>query len=178
MNIIISSRKVHVKDNFKERVNKKLSKFDRIFNIDTKAEVIVTVEKKYQTVEITIRHNGLVYRAESSKPEMNEALDNVVDMLSRQIRKNKTKLIKKIKSDSLSKYLSNEPIEEKEEESNYNIVKSKKFPIKPLDIEEAILQMNLIHHQFYMFRNIESGEINLIYKRKNGSYGLIEPNDK
>ena len=106
---------------------------------------------------------------------MNDALDTVVDMLSRQIRKNKTKLEKRLKSQSLYEYLAAEQISEPEEETEYKVLKSKHFPVKPLDIEEAILQMNLIGHQFYMFRNFETGEINVVYKRKNGSYGLLEP---
>lgn len=175
MNITISARKVTLRNNFKERVEKKLSKFDRIFGDNANANVTVTLEKNRQTVEVTIKHNGMVYRAESTASEMNDALDTVVDMLSRKIRKNKTKLEKKIKSQSLYEYLEAENISESDEEPEYKVVKTKHFPVKPLDIEEAILQMNLIGHQFYMFRNFETGEINVVYKRKNGSYGLLEP---
>lgn len=175
MKITITSRKVNLKNNFKERVEKKLSKFNRIFGDDATANVTVTLEKNRQTVEVTIKHNGIVYRAENTANEMNDALDTVVDMLSRQIRKNKTKLEKRLKSQSLYEYLAAEQISEPEEETEYKVLKSKHFPVKPLDIEEAILQMNLIGHQFYMFRNFETGEINVVYKRKNGSYGLLEP---
>lgn len=175
MQINITGRKVNLKNNFKERVEKKLSKFNRIFGDDALANVTVTVEKNRQTVEVTIKHNGTIYRAENTADEMNEALDTVVDMLSRKIRKNKTKLEKRLKSKSLNKYLAEEQISEPENEIEYKVLKSKHFPVKPLDVEEAILQMNLIGHQFYMFRNFETGEINVVYKRKNGSYGLLEP---
>ena len=175
MQINITGRKVNLKNNFKERVEKKLSKFNRIFGDDALANVTVTVEKNRQTVEVTIKHNGTIYRAENTADEMNEALDTVVDMLSRKIRKNKTKLEKRLKSKSLNEYLAEEQISEPEKEIDYKVLKSKHFPVKPLDTEEAILQMNLIGHQFYMFRNFETGEINVVYKRKNGSYGLLEP---
>ncbi len=175
MKITITSRKVTLKNNFKERVEKKLSKFNRIFGDDALANVTVTLEKNRQTVEVTIKHNGMVYRAENTASEMNDALDTVVDILSRQIRKNKTRLEKKIKSQSLYDYLSEEQFSEPEEESDYKVLKSKQFPVKPMEVEEAILQMNLIGHQFYMFRNFDTNEINVVYKRKNGSYGLLEP---
>lgn len=175
MKITITSRKVTLKNNFKERVEKKLSKFNRIFGDDALANVTVTLEKNRQTVEVTIKYNGMVYRAENTASEMNDALDTVVDILSRQIRKNKTRLEKKIKSQSLYDYLSEEQFSEPEEESDYKVLKSKQFPVKPMEVEEAILQMNLIGHQFYMFRNFHTNEINVVYKRKNGSYGLLEP---
>ena len=97
MKITIASRKVNLKNNFKERVEKKLSKFNRIFGDDATANVTVTLEKDRQTVEVTIKHNGIVYRAENTADEMNDALDSVVDILGRQIRKHKSKLEKKNK---------------------------------------------------------------------------------
>lgn len=175
MNITINGRKVSLKDNFKERVEKKLSKFDKIFGDKANANVTVTLEKNRQTVEVTIRHNGVVYRAENTCDEMNEALDNVVDIIAGQIRKNKSKLEKRFRSNSISEYLSDENFIEEHQESEYKIVKSKQFPVKPLDIEEAILQMNLIGHQFFMFRNFDTNEVNVVYRRKNGTYGLLEP---
>lgn len=103
---------------------------------------------------------------------MNEAVDRLVDILLRQIRKNKTRLEKRLRSGAFVDSI--EP--EAEESETYRIVRSKSFPVKPLDVEEAILQMNLTGHQFYMFRNMDSGEINVVYRRKNGDYGLLEPN--
>lgn len=176
MKITITSRKVNLRDNFKERVEKKLSKFSRIFDEDTQANVTVTLEKNRQTVEVTIRHNGIVYRAEQTAEEMNDALDAVVDVLGRQIRKNKCRLEKKVRSSAIDEFLAQEQmVPQEEEESEYRIVRSKRFPVKPLDVEEAILQMNMVGHQFYMYRNAESGEINVVYRRKDGTYGLLEP---
>lgn len=176
MKIIISGRKVNLKDNFKERIEKKLSKFSRIFGDDAVANVTVTVEKNRQTVEITIHDSSMIYRVENTTKEMNDALDKVVETLGRQIRKNKSKLEKRIKSSSLLEYIEeNNLVDEPEEEFEYKVVKSKQFPIKPLVVDEAILQMNMIGHSFYMFRNVETNEVNVVYRRKDGAYGLLEP---
>ncbi len=173
----IIGRKVNLKDNFKERVYKKLGKFEKIYSDDAEATVTVTVEKNRQTVEVTIRDNGMMYRAESTALEMNDALDAVVDILGGQIRKNKTKLSKKMKPDSFEAYFADEDVDSDDEldDEDYAVVKTKTFSVKPLSVEEAILQMNLIGHEFFMFRNANSNEINVVYKRKNGTYGLLEP---
>lgn len=177
MRTVITGRKVNLRDNFKDLAEKKLSKFDKLFDGNAFATVTVTVEKNRQTVEVTIKHEGMVYRAESTTLDMNEALDNVMEALSRQFRKHKTKLAKRLRKDSLENYLPEvtPSIETESEEDKYNIVRTKNFPVKPLDVEEAILQMNMIGHQFYMFRNQTTGEINVVYRRKNGDYGLLTP---
>lgn len=175
----IIGRKVNLKDNFKERVYKKLGKFEKIYSENAEATVTVTLEKNRQTVEVTIRDDGMTYRAESTALEMNDALDAVVDILAGQIRKNKTKLSKKMKSDSLEQYFSEEADVEEEafDDEDYTVVRTKSFSVKPLSIEEAILQMNLIGHEFFMFRNSTTNEINVVYKRKGDTYGLLEPKD-
>lgn len=177
MKTVITGRKVNLKDNFKELAEKKLSKFDKLFDGNAVANVTVTVEKNRQTVEVTICHEGMVYRAESTTSEMNEALDKVMEALSRQFRKHKTKLAKRLRKDTLEDYLPvQEAVDSSElEEEKYKIVRIKNFPVKPLDVEEAILQMNMIGHQFYMFRNQTNGEVNVVYRRKNGDYGLLTP---
>ncbi len=173
----IIGRKVNLRDNFKERVYKKLGKFEKIFSENAEASVTVTVEKNRQTVEVTIRDESMMYRAECTALEMNDALDEVVDILGGQIRKNKTKLSKKLKSDSFDKYFEEEGVDydPSADEEEYAVVRTKTFTVKPLSIDEAILQMNLIGHEFFMFRNAGTGEINVVYKRKNGAYGLLEP---
>ena len=176
MKTTITGRKVNLKDNFKELTKKKLSRFDRIFDESAEANVVVTLERNQQTVEITIKQRGMIYRAEASDYEMNDALDQVNSILSRQIRKNKTKLNKEIHSDALDhyvqEYLQSDVPDEDEE---YKIVRTKHFFVKPLSVEEAILQMNLLGHQFFMFRDEATNEINVVYKRKDGNYGLLEP---
>jgi putative sigma-54 modulation protein len=180
MKISITGRKVNLRDNFKELATKKLSRFDRIFDEDAQANVVVTLERNRQTVEITIKSRGMIYRAEATDFEMNDALDQVINALGKQIRKNKTRLEKEIHSTALDQYVQ-DYLHNSEEESDesksdeYKIVRTKHFFIKPLSVEEAILQMNLLGHQFFMFRDEASGEINVVYKRKDGNYGLLEP---
>ena len=178
MKITIVGRKVNLRDNFKELARKKLARFDRIFDEDADANVTVTVEKNRQTVEITINQRGRLYRAEATDFEMNDALDQVMSKLGRQIRKNKKKLAKEIHSQAFNQYEEeyfNTP--DPDEENEYQIVRTKRFFVKPLSVEEAILQMNLLDHQFYMFRDEVSGEINVVYRRKDGTYGLLEPEE-
>ena len=173
MKITITSRKVPLGKSFTERTEKKLAKLDKFFEPDTQAEVTVSQERNLQRVEITIRNNGMIFRAEDASPEANEVVDKLVDILFRQIRKNKTRLAKKLRDDA---FLNDASINENEQENDFKIVKSKKFSVKPMDVEEAVLQMNLLGHQFYMFRNMDTNEINVVYCRKDGNYGLLEPN--
>ncbi len=174
MKITIVGRKVNLRDNFKELAEKKLSKFDRIFDEDAEATVTVTVERNRQTVEITIKQRGMIYRAEETTQEMNEALDHVVAALGKQIRRNKTKLerTKKMQPVELTDTYYDEPDEE------YQLVRTKRFFVKVMTPEEAILQMNLLGHEFFMFRDDVSGEIIVVYRRKDGDYGLLVPDIK
>ena len=176
MKITYTARKVNLRDNFKERCEKKLAKFNKIFSEDAIANVVVTLEKNRQTVEITIRDNKMVYRAESTQPEMNDALDRVIDILMRQIRKNKTRLEKRIKSGGSLDLLTSElPQGTEEPEEDYQVVRKKQVLIKPISVDEAILEMNMINHDFFMFINAETDEVNVVYKREGGHYGLLEP---
>ena len=176
MKTTITGRKVNLRDNFKDLATKKLSRFDRIFDEDAEANIVVTVEKNRQTVEITIKSAGLIFRSEATDFEMNDALDQVTSSLGRQIRKNKSRLEKEIHSTALDQFVQ-DYLHSTEEENNdeYKIVRTKRFFVKPLNVEEAILQMNMLGHQFFMFRDESSGEINVVYKRKDGNYGLLEP---
>ena len=171
MNITITARKTTVRDSFKERVAKKLSKFDRFFDDDAKAIVTVTNENGRERVEITVQAQGMVFRAEKTTSDRFDSLEAVTDSLFRQIVRNKSKLEKRLKSDAFDPMFHDESISDEE----YRVVRVKKFPLKPMAVDEAILQMNMIGHEFYMFRNSENGDINVVYKRTNGDYGLIEP---
>jgi len=176
MKINIIGRKVNLKDSFKEKVIKKLSKFERFFGDEAEANVTVTLERNRQTVEITVRSRGYIYRTEQTCAEMEEALDKAVERLSGQIRKYKTRLDKRMKTEvDASVYAPLEDDEDIAEEQEFEIVRSKKFTVKPMDVEEAILQMNMLGHEFFMFRNIDTGEINVVYRRVDGNYGLLEP---
>ena len=172
MNITITARKTTVKDSFKEKVEKKLAKFDRFFD-DATASVTVTNEKNSrETVEVTIRSKSLIFRAEKTTEDRSESLDYVVDLLFKQIVKNKSKLKGKIKTNAFDDL---NIADEGNVEEAYNIVKHKKFPVSPMSVEEAVLQMNMLGHQFFMFESVETGDINVVYRRNNGDYGLLEP---
>ena len=179
MKITITGRKVNLRDSFKERVQKKLAKFNKFFGDDAEANVTVTHEKNRQTVEITIRSRNMIYRAEETSLEMEEALDKAIDHLQRQIRKNKTKLDKRLKDSTNNVAADFSELEAEsgdvEEEREFQIVRSKKHPVRAMNIDEAILEMNMSNHEFYMFRNDFTNAINVVYRRKDGNYGLIEP---
>lgn len=175
MKITYTARKVNLRDNFKERAEKKLLKFEKLFSEDAAVNVVVTLEKNRQTVEITIRDNGMVYRAESTMEEMNDALDRVVDILMRQIRKNKTRLEKRIKTGSIEDFVMQNPVPDDVEDEDYRVVRKKQVIIKPISVDEAILEMNMVNHNFFMFINAETDEVNVVYKRTDGNYGLLEP---
>ena len=173
MNITISARNTSVKDSFKARVEKKLKKLDRFFD-DAKAFVTVTNEGERETVEVTIKAEKLVFRAEKTTSDRIDSLESVVDSLFRQIVKNKSKLQDRLKASAFNPEYDDAPYQPEE----YRVVRTKRFAVKPMDVEEAILQMNMLGHNFFVFRNGSSGEINVVYKRNNGAYGVIEASDE
>jgi len=174
MNITYTARKVNLKDNFKELTEKKLSKFKKIFSENAEVHVVVTLEKNRQTVEVTIKDASMIYRAENTQLEMNEALDKVIDILGRQLRKNKTKLSKKLRSGKIDD-LALDDVDVQDDNVEFNVVRKKQIPIKPITIDEAILQMNMVNHKFYMFTNANTGEVNVVYLRDDGAYGVLQP---
>ncbi len=174
MKFIISAKNFEVTDALKERVNKKLGKLDKFFSPQTEAHVTMGVQKNRHTLEVTIVANGVTLRAEVTGDDMYACIDRSEDILEGQIRKNKTRLEKKFHTGAFKpEYFSTDITVEEEKE--FNIVRSKKFAVKPMPVEEAILQMNLLGHEFFMFSNAETNQVNVVYKRKNGGYGLIEP---
>lgn len=175
MKITFSARKVTLRDHFKELAAKKLSKFDRIFDEDAQASVVVTVEKNRQTVEISIKQREMIYRAEATEFEMNDALDKVIAALTTQIRRNRKKLQKahQVRENPEIPFFSEE-IEEEGEEAG-SIVRTKHFFVSVMTPEEAILQMNMLNHEFFLFRDDATGEVNVVYRRKDGNYGLLVP---
>lgn len=172
MNITIIGRKCSPRESFKERAEKKLSKVDRFFTSEAEAKITATAEKSYQTVEITVSTGGMVFRAQEKADTIDDALDKCVDNLIRRIRKNKTKLEKRLKNASFDEFAEYDDIPE---ETEYELVRTKAVAVKPQSVEEAILQMNMLGHEFYMFTNSANDLISLVYKRKDGGYGLLEP---
>jgi putative sigma-54 modulation protein len=173
MKFIISGKNVEVTDALRQRCIKKLGKLEKFFSPDTDVHVTLSVQKNRQIVEVTIHFNGSVLRAEVENDDMYAAIDKSVDVLEGQIRKNKTRLQKKLHEYA---FRNEEKVEDSNEiEEEYKVVRTKRFTIKPMDIEEAILQMNLLGHEFFVFINADTNKVNVVYKRKNGDYGLIEP---
>ncbi len=174
MNITIIGRRCSPRESFRERAESKLSKVDRFFSCEADAKITATVEKSCQTVEITVNADGIVFRAQEKADTIDEALDYCVDNLIRRIRKNKTKLEKRMKNVSFDSFASDEDVHD---EAEYEIIRTKSIQVKPQSTEEAILQMNLLGHEFYMFTNSATERISLVYRRKDGGYGLLEPAD-
>lgn len=171
MNITIIGRKCNPREDFKARAEKRLSKVEKLFGEEANAKVTATVEKSCHIVEITVTKGGMIFRAEESADNMVDALDECVDSLIRQIRKNKTRLDKKLHAAVLDDFIF-EPIEE---EAEFDVIREKTVALKPQSVDEAILQMNLLGHQFYMFLNADTDLINVVYKRNANGYGLIAP---
>lgn len=171
MKVKINARKFTVDDRTREYIDKKLAKLDKFFPTDTEATVSLFGRKGEERVELTIQKNGTIFRAEVSDNEYESALIKAVEIIERQIRKNRTRLEKKI-------HLPKETFVDADitdAEDEITVTKVKKFEILPMTVEEAILQMNLLSHDFYLFRNAESGMLNVVYKRKENDYGVIEP---
>ena len=174
MVINVTARNTTIRDAFRASLEKKLSKLNRFFDENTAANVIVTNEGGRETVEVMIKADNMFYRSEKTAGDRLDSLDMVVDALFRQIVKNKTKLEKRLKKAAFEPGFDYEFVGS---EDSYKVVKTKHFTVKPMDIDEAILQMNLVGHNFYMFRNIDAGEICVVYKRKDGDYGLLVPEE-
>ena len=172
MNITIIARHVTVHDDLKELVEKKLAKFDRFFPEAAEMDVTFSMPNKLEKIEITIRTEGFVFRAEEASEDFATSVDRAIDALERQIRKNKTRLQKKIRTEGFDLLSAEMPDVEEEQ---YDEIKVKTFPFKPMNVEEAILQMNLVGHDFYVFKDDTTLETCVVYKRKNGGYGLIVP---
>ena len=173
MRYTITGRNVNVTPGIRRAVEEKIGKLDRYFNPDTEVIVTLSVQKDKQKIEVTIPVKGNIIRAEESSSDMYVSIDLVEEVIERQLKKYKNKIIdKKQSAQAFSDYFINEETEDDEE---IQIVKTKRFGIKPMDPEEACVQMELLNHNFYVFLNAETEEVNVVYKRKGHSYGLIEP---
>lgn len=172
MKITVVGRKCTPRDSFKERAEKRLGKIEKFFGADAEAKITVTVEKNEQIVEVTIFYDSYIFRSQERAQNMNDALDRCADSLVRQIRKNKTRIEKKLKKGAFEPY---EAIDSFESEDDFDVVRSKEITLKPQSVDEAILQMNLLDHQFYVFLNSANDKICVVYARKDGGYGLIIP---
>jgi putative sigma-54 modulation protein len=172
MKITIYGKQMTVRDSLKAAVEKKLLKFDKFFGEDTEAFVTCKVRKGVKIIEITVNYGGTTFRCEEESDTFITALDRAVEGLERQIRKNKTRLEKTVRRGAF--VITEDDDDEYVEEGDFEI-RVKTFPYRPMTAEEAILQMNLIGHSFFVFADADSGKVCVVYKRKEGSYGLIVP---
>lgn len=181
MKFVFTDKKVNLPGYIHRYAEKKVGKLDRFFKEDATAAVTFSVEKdRNNRVEITIRSSGTIFRVSESTSDMRASIDAAVTTLERQIRKNKTRLEKRLRqgafersldaAEEISSFAPDEP-----EEGEYTIVRSKTFPLKPMSRDEAILQMNLLEHSFFAFRDEErDGAFAVVYRRNDGDYGIIE----
>lgn len=168
MKVTCTGRRVSLKPSFIEKAEKRLAKLDKFFPEETQAQVTVTVEKSRQTVEITVYDNGITVRAEKTADQMEAALEDAADLLTRRLVKNRKRLSTKMTRAA-------EWPADPEPEETFEVIREKRFAVKPCTTEEAILQMNLLEHTFFAFRNEDAdGAFAVVYKRNDGGYGLIE----
>lgn len=176
MKFIISGRNIEVTESLKTAINDKLGKLERFFSKDVEGQVTLSVEKNRQKVEVTIPVKGGVIRGEQTSSDMYVAIDLVEEVLETQLKKYRTKIIDRYQEGA---QLSQSYVEAwdgaEDEEEDIKIVKVKHFQFKPMSPEEACMQMELTNHDFFVFTNAETDEVNVVYKRKNGTYGIIEP---
>lgn len=165
---------MHVTDGMKEALKKKFAKFDRYFDSETEVYATFSREKNSQMLEVTIPMGKTILRAEERTEDMAGSIEAVVDKLEGQLRKHKTKLQRRY-ADEPIKFNFDALENEEDEENEPQVVRTKKFAIKPMSVEEATLQMELLGHDFFVFLNAETDDVNVVYMRKDGNFGLIEP---
>lgn len=175
MNYIISGKNIDVTPALKDTIEKKLGKLERYFTPETEIVVTLSVEKGRQKIEVTIPMKGTIIRSEQVSSDMYVSIDLVEEVIERQLRRYKTKLINKhLEEDTFRQEFFDEEDASTEDEA-IRIIRTKRFGIKPMYPEDACVQMELLGHAFYVFCNAETDEVNVVYKRKDGTYGLIEP---
>ncbi len=177
MNFVFTEKKMSPSDDLRAYAQKKIGKLDKLFRSESTAYVTFTLERNRNIAEVTLNSGGMFFRVTESTNSMYVSIDNAVDALTRQVRKYKTRLDKRIHETVLEDFLPAAPAEEPAEE--FRVKRTKRFSIKPMSVDEAILQMNLLGHSFYVFKNQdEGGAFSVVYKRQDGDYGLIESTDE
>ena len=177
MKFTITEKKIKVSDEIKEYAERKVGKIDRFFRGDAEAFITFSSERGRYKAEVTIENNGMFYRVSELTSDMHASIDSACASIERQIRKNKTRLEKRLREGAFEKEAAESVIHE-DEEMEFDVVRSKRFPIKPMTVEEAILQMNLLEHEFFAFKNQdEANAFAIVYRRNNGGYGLISDAD-
>lgn len=175
MKFTMTGKKVEISDSLRQYSEKKLGKLDRYFHSDAAAHVTFSTERGRHMVEVTVHSDSMFFRASESTSDMYSSIDAASDVIERKIRKNKTRLEKKLKRGAFDKSAEVIDYSDLDEDREFNIIKTKRFAIKPMTPEEAILQMNLLGHKFFVFRNQENEDaVSVVYHRIDSGYGMIE----
>lgn len=178
MKFVFTDKKVSLPATVHAYAEKKVGKLDRYFKTEADASVVFSVEKDRNVCEVTVRSGSMILRSSESTSDMRASIDACVSGIERQIRKNKARLEKRLRTDALERTVETSDTSDfapGEEEREFKIVRTKHYPIKHMSAEEAILQMNLVNHSFFAFKNAEaSGAFSIVYRRNDGGYGLIE----
>jgi len=178
MNFVFTEKRLQVSDTLKAYAEKKIGKLDRLFKGESTAYVTFSIERNRNIAEVTVKNNGMFYRVSESTNDMYVSIDAAVATIERQVRKNKTRLEKRLREGALEREFVPAVSSVEEEEMEIKVVRTKRFSIKPMSVDEAILQMNLLGHEFFVFKNRDDGDnFAVVYKRKAGDYGLIESSE-
>lgn len=173
MNITVNAKKMQVSQAFTEHAQKRLdAKLDKFFGDEADAKIMLTEQKNQIVLELTVRYNQMLYRAEQTAVDKNDALDAAIDKIIRQIRRNKTKIEKRLKESAFK-----QEFEDVVEEADISVIRYKKFDMRPMTPEEAILQMNMLGHNFFMFKNAADGNVNVVYQRADEGYAVLQPEE-
>ena len=175
MRISINGKNTFVSDSLRAIIEKKLGRLDKYFPDDTPVDVTLNVEGYRNIMEVTVALDGAILRAEVTENDMYTCVDSVLDKLERQIRRHRTRLSRRIRQDAFAETPEREGDFDEDAEDRPQIVRTKRFAIKPMDPEEAAMQMDLIGHTFFVFLNAETMQVSVIYRRNDGNYGLIDP---
>ena len=170
MIVTISAKKISINDEFQSHAEKKLRKLDRFFGEESQGKIVMSAEKDKVTLELTVVHDNLIFRAKHISADKNAALDGAAESIVRQIRKNKTKVEKRLHASAFK-----EPFEDEIPEHDGKVIRRKEFILRPMSPDEAALQMSILGHNFFMFKNAENGETCVIYRREDGQFALLVP---
>jgi putative sigma-54 modulation protein len=179
LKVSIVVHQTYANDKTKELILSRMNRFDKFFSREAQATATLSEKRDLKILEITISCDGVLFRAEVAGNSFQSDLDEAIDIIERQIRKHKTRLLKKVKSGALSDLVAfPEDIDDEDEEAEGEFqIRVKSFSVKPMSVEEAIMQMELLGHSFFVFRDFENDQIEVVYAKKDGTYGLIVPQD-
>ncbi len=174
MKITLNAKKMQISESFTDYAEQRLSaKLDKFFGDEAEAKLMLSELKGKIVLELTVRYNQMIYRSEQSAPDKKDALDAAIDKIIRQIRKNKTRLEKRLKDTAFKEEFQDTV----EEQADYNVIRRKKFTLRPMSVEEAILQMNMLGHSFFLFKDAATGNVNVVYQREDEGYAVLEPDE-